>query len=189
MSFLLASESERRVELLTMMGYEFSAYASGFPEVSLEEPVQTVETNARGKALAVAEERGGVVLAADTVVYAPWEGRVMGQAANCDEVREMLEILQGGEHEVYTGVAVVGSDGGELEVRSSLTRVRMRGLLEDELSAYAATGEGVGKAGGYAVQGRAAMFVERLDGEYTNVVGLPLSLTGNMLHTRGIRWY
>lgn len=187
MGFILASKSERRVELLAMMGYDFEALASGFHEVSLENPAQTVEANARGKALAVAEERGGVVLAADTVVYAG--ERVMGQATDGEEVREMLGTLQGGEHEVYTGVAVVGPDGGEPEVRRSLTRVWMRGLPEAEVEAYAATGEGVGKAGGYAVQGRAAVLVERLDGEYTNVVGLPLSLAAEMLHKHGIEWY
>ena len=99
----------------------------------------------------------------------------------------MLLLLQGRVHDVYSGVAV--ARGGEVSVRSVRTRVQMRGLSEAEVGAYVALGEGIGKAGGYAIQGKAALFVARIEGDYTNVVGLPLATTARMLEERGVRWY
>ena len=188
MRFVLASESARRVALLEMAGYDFEARKSGFAEVMLDEPRETVEANAKGKALAVAEgEPGTVVLAADTIVYLPAEGYILGQAKTAGEVRMMLSLVQGRVHEVYSGVAVVCD--GEVSVETVRTRVRMRGLSEAEVAAYVGLGEGIGKAGGYAIQGRAALFVTGIVGDYTNVVGLPLALTARMLEERGVRWY
>ena len=186
--FVLASESARRVDLLRMVGYDFEARKSGFPEVVLEDPKETVEANARGKALAVATDfPGEVVLGADTVVYLPDEKYVLGQAKSNGEVRMMLSLLQGRVHEVYSGVSVARD--GDVVVRSIRTRVQMRGLSETEASAYVGLGEGIGKAGGYAIQGKAALFVEGIQGDYTNVVGLPLVLTSRMLEDYGVRWY
>ncbi|HLL56488.1 MAG TPA: Maf family protein [Rubrobacteraceae bacterium] len=189
--FVLASESPRRVALLTGVGYDFTAQKSGFPEIFLDNPEETVEANARGKALAVASGLPDeVVLAADTVVYLPEllvEEATLGQAKNEDDVRRMIGLLQGRAHEVYSGVAVARD--GEVSVRSAATRVRLRELSQAEVSAYVALGEGIGKAGGYAIQGKAALFVERIEGDYTNVVGLPLALTGRMLEGYGVRWY
>jgi nucleoside triphosphate pyrophosphatase len=186
--FVLASESARRVDLLRMVGYDFEARKSGFPEVVFEDPKETVEANARGKALAIAEvEPDSVVLAADTIVFVPQEGDILGQARSGGEVGRMLSLLQGRVHEVYSGVAVVC--GEDVTLRSAVTRVRIRGLSEAEVSAYAGLGEGVGKAGGYAIQGKAALFVEGIEGDYTNVVGLPLALTSRMLENYGVRWY
>jgi septum formation protein len=186
--FVLASESTRRVDLLRMVGYDFEARRSGFPEVVLEDPKETVEANARGKALAVATDLPGkVVLGADTVVYLPREEYILGQAKSKEEVQMMLSLLQGCVHEVYSGVSV--ARGGDIAVRSLRTRVHMRRLSEAEASAYARLGEGIGKAGGYAIQGKAALFVEDIQGDYTNVVGLPLALTSRMLEDYGVRWY
>ncbi len=186
--FVLASESARRVNLLRMVGYDFEARKSGFPEVVLEDPKETVEANARGKALAVATDfPGEVVLGADTVVYLPDEKYVLGQAKSNGEVRMMLSLLQGRVHEVYSGVSVARD--GDVVVRSIRTRVQMRGLSETEAAAYVGLGEGIGKAGGYAIQGKAALFVEGIQGDYTNVVGLPLALTSRMLEDYGVRWY
>ncbi|HEV8043603.1 MAG TPA: Maf family protein, partial [Rubrobacter sp.] len=108
----LASESARRVDLLRSAGYDFETQRSGFPEVTLDDPRETVLANARGKALAVAEGSDGVVLGADTIVYLrhPSAG-VLGQAKDADEVRRMLGLLQGRAHEVHSGVAV--ARGGE----------------------------------------------------------------------------
>ncbi len=194
MQFVLASESARRVDLLRMVGYDFVPRKSGFPEVSLPDPTETVVANARGKALAVAGDPAGppagtVVLAADTIVYVPESREVLGQAKGEGDVRRMLGLLEGREHEVYSGVAVVGGEGDGVSVRSVATRVRMRSLSEPELLHYARLGEGVGKAGGYAIQGTAALFVEGIEGDYTNVVGLPLSTTSRMLEEHGVRWY
>lgn len=189
MRFVLASESPRRVDLLQMVGYDFTARKSGFPEVTIEgSPHATVEANARGKALAVASELPGeVILAADTIVYLPAEDGILGQAENEPDVYRMLGYLAGRVHEVYSGVAVVRD--GEVSAAVVATRVHFRELLDPEVSAYVELGEGVGKAGGYAIQGTAALFVERIEGDYTNVVGLPLATTSSMLEKYGIRWY
>ncbi|HEV2091552.1 MAG TPA: Maf family protein [Rubrobacter sp.] len=187
MRFVLASESARRVDLLRAAGYDFEARRSGFPEVSLPDPKETAETNARGKALAVSGGTDSVVLGADTVVYLPGgpaAGRVLGQAEDGDDVRRMLRSLRGRPHEVYSGVAV--ARGGGLLVGSAVTRVRMRDVGDGEVESYVRLGEGVGKAGGYAIQGRAGAFIEWIGGDYTNVVGLPLAMTGRMLARFGI---
>jgi septum formation protein len=185
---VLASESARRVKLLHGAGYEFEARKSGFPELTLENPVQTVKANAKGKALAVvATDPDTIVLAADTIVYlpdVPAGDRILGQARNTQDVRRFIGLLQGRAHEVYTGVAV--ARGEDLASRHAVTSVRMRALDTAEVESYARYGEGVGKAGGYAVQGRAASFVEWICGDYTNVVGLPLALTIRMLTNTGI---
>ena len=194
MQFVLASESARRVDLLRMVGYDFVPRKSGFPEVVLDDPAETVVANARGKALAISDDPAGpsagtVVLAADTIVYVPERRQILGQAKGEGDVRRMLGLLEGREHEVYSGVAVVGGGRDGVAVESVVTRVRMRSLSEPELLAYARLGEGVGKAGGYAIQGMAALFVEGIKGDYTNVVGLPLSTTSRMLQEHGVRWY
>jgi septum formation protein len=185
--FVLASESARRVNLLRTAGYDFEPLKSGFPEVTLEDPVQTVRANAKGKALAVARDPETVVLGADTIVYVPdlpVSERVLGQAKNGADVERFISLLQGRAHEVYSGVAV--ARGEDLAVRHAVTRVRMRKLDAAEIESYVLLGEGVGKAGGYAIQGRAGAFVEWIGGDYTNVVGLPLALTSRMLASLGI---
>jgi septum formation protein len=184
---LLASESARRVDLLTTAGYAFEAIKSGFPELMFEDPAATVKSNAKGKALAVARDRDTVVLGADTIVYVPdlpRGGRILGQARDGEEVRQFIEVLQGRTHEVYSGVAV--ARGEDLTLRHAATTVRMRALSLAEIESYVRHAEGVGKAGGYAVQGRAASFVEWIGGDYTNAVGLPLALTTRMLANAGI---
>lgn len=189
MQFVLASESARRVDLLRQVGYEFETCKSGFHEVTLKDPKETVEANARGKSLAVSKG-DEVILAADTVVYAsslPAGERVLGQAKDEAQVRRMLGSLEGRVHEVHSAVAVARE--GDLRLGHSVTSVRMRDLGDEEIEAYAGLGEGIGKAGGYAIQGRAAMFVEWVGGDYTNVVGLPLALTVRMLEDFGVCWY
>jgi nucleoside triphosphate pyrophosphatase len=184
---LLASESARRVDLLQTAGYEFEAHRSGFPELVLEDPIKTVRANAEGKALAVATDPDTVVLAADTIVYLPdlpRDDRILGQARNKQDVQRFINLLRGRGHEVYTGIAVARGD--DLASRHAVTRVRMRPLGTAEVDSYARYGEGIGKAGGYAVQGRAASFVEWIGGDYTNIVGLPLALTSRMLANAGI---
>jgi septum formation protein len=184
---LLASESARRVDLLQTAGYEFEAHRSGYPELVHEDPIKTDRANAEGKALAVATDPDTVVLAADTIVYLPdlpRDDRILGQARNKRDVQRFINLLQGRAHEVYTGIAVARGD--DLASRHAVTRVRMRPLGTAEVDSYARYGEGIGKAGGYAVQGRAASFVEWIGGDYTNIVGLPLALTSRMLANAGI---
>ena len=175
------------MDLLRTAGYDFEPRKSGFPEVTLEDPAQTVRTNAEGKALALARDPETVVLAADTIVYLPdlpAGERVLGQAKSGEEVERFIDLLQGRAHEVYSGVAVVRNDN--LAVRHAITRVKMRKLGAAEIISYVRYGEGVGKAGGYAIQGRAASFIEWIGGDYTNVVGLPLALANRMLANAGI---
>jgi septum formation protein len=184
---VLASESARRVDLLDTAGYVFEAHKSGFPELTLEDPVETVKANAEGKALAVEREHGTVVLAADTIVYVPHlpvDERILGQARHSEDVKRFIGLLQGRTHKVLSGVAVARDE--DLTLRHAVTSVRMRALGAAEVESYAYCGEGIGKAGGYAVQGRAASFVEWICGDYTNIVGLPLALTGRMLANAGI---
>jgi septum formation protein len=165
---VLASESARRVNLLHTAGYEFEARRSGFPELVFEDP-------------------DTVVIAADTIVCLPdlpTPDRSLGQARNKQDVQRFINLLQGRTHEVYTGIAVARGD--DLASRHAATSVRMRALGASEVDSYARYGEGIGKAGGYAVQGRAASFVEWIGGDYTNIVGLPLALTCRMLANAGI---
>ena len=116
MRLVLASESARRVDLLRAAGFDFETTKSGFPEVTLADPRETVLVNARGKALAVAGDADdAVVLAADTVVYLPDEGALLGQAGSGEEVRRMLLLLRGRAHEVHSGVAVATE--GKVAVR------------------------------------------------------------------------
>jgi septum formation protein len=185
--FVLASESARRVDLLHTAGYDFVPRKSGFPEVTLEDPVQTVTTNAQGKALAIQRDPDTVVLAADTIVYLPYlpaGERVLGQAKSGEEVARFITLLQGRAHEVYSGVAVLTDD--DLAIRHAVTTVKLRKLDPTVIASYVRYGEGVGKAGGYAIQGRAGSFIEWIGGDYTNVVGLPLALTSRMLASAGI---
>ena len=175
------------MDLLRTAGYDFEARRSGFPEVTLDDPAETVQANARGKALAIARDPETVVLAADTIVYLPdlpTGQRVLGQAQNREECGRFIRMLRGRAREGYPRVAV--ARGGELAVRHDATSVRMRRIDPAEIESYARHGEGVGKAGGYAIQGRAAAFVEWIGGDYTNVVGLPLALTARMLAAAGI---
>lgn len=188
MQFILASESARRVDLLNSVGYRFQTVRSGFFEVSRDDPRQTVEENARGKATTVAKMYpSDIIVGADTIVHLPDEDTTLGQANDADEVRRMLKLLQGRTHEVHTGVAVVRSN--RISYRHAMTAVEMRPLSDEDIEAYVVFGEGVGKAGGYALQGTAAIFVNRIEGDYTNVVGLPLSLTARMLEHAGVGWY
>ena len=184
MQFVLASESARRVDLLRTAGYTFDPRKSGFTELTLKDPAQTVRTNARGKALAVPGDPETVVLAADTIVYLPGDRRVLGQAKTGEEVERFINLLQDRTHEVYTGVAVARGDDNV--VRHAVTTVKMRRVDAAEIKSYVGHGEGIGKAGGYAIQGRAASFIEWIGGDYTNVVGLPLALAGRMLASFGV---
>jgi nucleoside triphosphate pyrophosphatase len=137
------------------------------------------------KARAVAERWDGtpaLVLAADTVVACG--RRILPKAGSDEEVRACLTMLSGRSHQVMTAVAIV-TQAGALRRRTVMTRVAFRRLHASEIAAYVAGGEGVGKAGGYAIQGRAEIFVQRLNGSYSNVVGLPLTETVALLRGAG----
>ncbi|MGD9582929.1 MAG: nucleoside triphosphate pyrophosphatase [Lysobacterales bacterium] len=179
----LASQSPRRRELLTQIGVEHEVLALDVPEHAApgEAPLAYVARVARDKALAgwqqVADRAGARVLAADTEVVL--DERIFGKPADAGEAAEMLRSLSGREHLVPSAVVLIGH--GFEETRMSLTRVRFRALSANDIDAYLASGEWRGKAGAYAIQGRAGAFIERIDGSYTGVMGLPLFETSALL--------
>ncbi|OPY55927.1 MAG: Septum formation protein Maf [Pelotomaculum sp. PtaU1.Bin035] len=147
-------------------------------------PFETVELLAVRKAMAVAAGLdGGIVVGADTVVV--WRGQVLGKPSGEEEAVEMLKRLEGCSHEVYTGVALVDAGSRKVEVSNEKTRVQFRPLSEEEIRRYVSTGEPLDKAGAYGAQGLGAIFIERIEGCYTGVIGLPLARLSKMLKRFG----
>jgi len=178
---VLASASPRRRELLDTLGLGFDVCPSAADEAPLEgeAPAPMARRLARDKAVEVAGrgeiEVSAFVLGADTVVVV--DGEVLGKPRDDAEAREMLRRLGGRWHEVVTGVALARQGRGALEDLSVTTRVHFRPLDEGRIDRYVATGEGRDKAGAYAVQGIGGGLVDRIEGSYSNVVGLPAAET------------
>ena len=187
---VLASGSPRRREMLENLGAEFVVRPVDIDESPLdgEQPEPYVLRLARAKAAACPRTEQQIVLAADTIVAL--DGELLGKPRDDADAGRMLRRLSGREHEVLTGVAVVVDrepSGEPLRVAEvERTRVRFNELSEAEIEWYVATGEPLDKAGAYAVQGLGALFVERLEGNYSNVVGLPLPLTYRLLARAGL---
>ncbi len=185
---VLASASPRRLDLLRQIGIIPDAVdAAELDESALDDetPRRLALRLASAKAVAVADRHpGAFVLAADTVVAVG--RRVLPKAEDEAEVRACLALLSGRAHKVLTGIAVVAADG-RAAARLVETRVHFKRLSQAELDGYIASGEGVGKAGGYAIQGRAGALVISLQGSYSGVVGLPLYETANLLAGLGYR--
>ncbi len=175
---VLASASPRRAEILRAVGWPHEVCPANADETARtgEEPVAYVERLARAKAEAVAAlYPGSLVLGADTVVIA--DGSILGKPRDEEDARRMLGQLSGKWHEVLTGVALIcAGEAARSSVAHERTRVRFAALTEAEIDWYVATGEPADKAGAYAVQGRAALFIEEIAGDYWNVVGLPVRL-------------
>jgi septum formation protein len=167
---ILASASPRRKAILEQLGVEFSVEPADVEELGAGEPKAVVVENALRKARAVARP-GEQVLGADTEVVL--DGEVLGKPPGPSEAEALLRRLSGREHEVMTGLALC-DDGGE-RTDVAVTVVRFRALRQADLDWYVGTGEWQGLAGGYAIQGRGAALVESIDGEYFNVVGLPVA--------------
>ena len=184
----LASGSPRRRELLTQIGVPFSAISADIDETPLaqESPSAYVERLARGKAEAgrgtVVSDTNFCVLGADTAVVL--DGKILGKPVDEADACAMLMMLAGQEHEVLTAIAVLEGERCESRVVRSL--VRFRPIDRAEAAAYWASGEPRDKAGGYGIQGLGAVFVARLNGSYSAVVGLPLCETAELLSQFGI---
>lgn len=179
---ILASESERRRDLLREIGIPFEIVPSDADEANglPEDPTQLVEMLAERKARAVASQRNrGLVLGADTIVVR--EERIYGKPVDREDAARMLGELGGREHLVYTGVCVLDAAGGPAHLRTVVTRVRLHELTEDEIQRYVESGEPMGKAGAYAIQGRGRLLVAGIEGDYSNVVGLPLGATLDLI--------
>lgn len=173
---ILASASPRRRELLSLYTQDFTVCTSQFDEDSVPPcpPVQLVEALARGKCLAVsAQHPGAVVIGCDTVVEL--EGQVFGKPHSPEEAVRMLRALSGRVHRVHTGVCV--SDGTRTESFVDSCQVAFFPIPEEEIARYAATEEPYDKAGGYGIQGHAALWVDRIVGDYYTIMGLPVSRT------------
>ncbi|QEY35305.1 septum formation inhibitor Maf [Caproiciproducens galactitolivorans] len=177
---LLASSSPRRSELLKMAGYDFNVVPADVNEGYLRgtPPIQIVELLAARKAEAVAKRYPqDIVLGADTIVVL--KGRVLGKPKNEEEAKAMLKLLAGNVHQVYTGYCIINNKK-YLRGHES-TSVEFYPLKESEIDSYVASGEAMDKAGAYAIQGRGALFIKRIDGDYYNVMGLPIGKINRIL--------
>jgi len=185
---ILASESPRRLQLLAQVGIVPDKVLPAEIDESVardEQPRAHALRLATEKARRVQSEWNGVpafILAADTVVACG--RRILPKAGDDEQVRACLALLSGRRHQVMTAVALIAPDG-KLRTRLAMTRVSMLRLTAMQVNAYVESREGVGKAGGYAIQGRAEAFVKEISGSYSNVVGLPLALTVALLAGAG----
>jgi septum formation protein len=183
---ILASASPRRRELLTQAGFSFAVQPADIDEAQLpgEDPIAYVTRLAREKAEAVFAMQAEanpttIVLGADTTVCV--DRQILGKPESPDDAARMLRLLSGRTHRVITGVALVSA--GQTQVAAEVTAVQFVSLSGAEIAAYIATGEPMDKAGAYAIQGRAARWIPRIEGCYFNVVGLPVALVATLLHS------
>jgi septum formation protein len=190
---LLASASPRRRELLALLGVRYTVVVSRFDEATLShltDPVEYVRSAAENKAQEVARRRPGcIVIGVDTDVVAP-NGTILGKPQDAADAHRILRSLSGQTHRVYSGIALLqANDAGEVvrrSVRVEETRVTFGDLPDAAIVAYVATGEPMDKAGAYGIQGGAMAFVTRVEGDLSNVIGLPLWTVGEMLTAFGV---
>ena len=184
-NIVLASASPRRRRLLKRLGIKFKVCPSQINEsqVVKETPVQTVQNLAQLKAATVAQRsQSKLVIGADTVVS--WEGEILEKPATPEEASQMLSKLAGRWHRVFTGLALLYPEGEIIDYQQ--TRVKFRALTNQEISQYIESGEPMDKAGGYGIQAKGALLVEKIEGCYYNVVGLPLARLVELLASLGI---
>ncbi len=186
MQVVLASASPRRFELLKQIGIDPIVKPSSFEEASgaSKDAQEIVRKNALGKCLDIAKNINTElpVIGADTIVVIG--GAILGKPKNEADAKEMLKNLSGKAHQVMTGVAV--SYQGKIVSEVCITDVIFRELSSEEISSYVATGEPLDKAGAYGIQGKGAILVEKIDGDYNNVVGLPLTTVYSILKQFGV---
>ena len=186
-NLVLASASPRRIELMHMLGFSdlvvHPAKGEEHPPAGAK-PEEIVMALSRAKAREVASEmdEDKVVIAADTIVWL--DGRLLGKPHSEEDAFAMLKTLSGRRHEVYTGVTVIDRDGELCEAERSI--VCFRELSEEEIRNYIATGEPMDKAGAYGAQGKGALFVRAIEGDFFNVMGLPICRLGRMLAKKGV---
>ncbi|MBM4444864.1 MAG: septum formation inhibitor Maf [Chloroflexi bacterium] len=185
---ILASESPRRKELLEQIGLQFEVEPSRYRERSgpAAEPHELARALSQEKAGAVAaRHHDAIVIAADTFIV--FQGRILGKPHTEAEARRMLYALSGAGHTVVTAFTIMDAETGKTVTRSVGTKVQVKKLTDAEIDCYVRSGEPLGKAGGYAIQGLGAVMVERIEGDYFNVVGLPLNAVAQALREFGIR--
>ncbi len=187
---ILASNSPRRRELLRQIGLSFATDPSDVDEKVLagEPPESYVVRVALDKARAAAARAGsGIIIAADTIVVL--DDGILGKPVDRPDAERMLSLLSGRMHVVITGLAIIDAAKGKTVTGTSLTRVWFRDLSRDEIASYVKSGEPLDKAGAYGIQGKGALLVKQIEGCYFNVVGLPLSLLGELLLNFSIRLF
>ena len=177
MKLILASQSPRRRELLGLFRLPFEVRAADIDETMNGDPFTEAARVSRAKALAVEAGADDVVIAADTIVVCA--GKILGKPHSAEEAREMLRLLSGRDHQVMTGMTV--RRGRQEVVVTEVTDLHFRELSEKEIADYVATGEPMDKAGAYGIQGGAALFCQRMVGDYYNVMGLPVCRLGQIL--------
>ena len=179
MNLILASASPRRKELLSLFGVPFSIRAADIDEAMdpARAPFDEVARVSRLKALATVRSDEDVVIAADTIVVCA--GQVLGKPKDAADACRMLRLLSGRDHQVMTGVTVLR--GSEAVTFTEVTDLHFRELSEKEIARYVATGEPMDKAGSYGIQGGAALFCTGMNGDYYNVMGLPVCALGEVL--------
>ena len=182
MKLILASASPRRQELLKLFGIPFLVRVADIdetmdPQASAYDEVARLS---REKAMAIPREPEDVVIAADTIVVC--EGNVLGKPHSTGEAYAMLRLLSGRDHQVMTGCTVL--QGNTAHTFTEVTDLHFRDLTDKEIHRYVASGEPMDKAGAYGIQGGAALFCERMDGDYYNVMGLPVCRLGQVLKTQ-----
>jgi septum formation protein len=187
---ILASSSPRRRELLSGLKLEFVVHPSDdnedVPSGTL--PIEMVEMLSLRKARSIMHKfETGIIIGSDTIVVLNDE--VLGKPKDNAEAHSMLTKLQGNVHSVFTGVAIVDVDSGEYKVSHNRTHVKIKSLTDEKINRYIATGEPADKAGAYAIQGFGATIVERIEGDYFTVVGLPVGLLAEMLESFGVHIY
>ena len=172
MNLILASASPRRKELLGLFGLPFAIRVADIDETmdKSKSPFDEVGRVSRAKALAVPRAEAEIVIAADTIVVC--EGKVLGKPHDTEEAKAMLRLLSGRDHQVMTGCTVLMD--GNCETFTEVTDLHFRNLSEKEIERYVASGEPMDKAGAYGIQGGAALFCQRMVGDYYNVMGLPV---------------
>lgn len=177
----MASTSPRRKELLRQLGIPFEAVDPGeVSEAAYGRPEEVASMNSMAKALRVAEGlEAGIVIGADTIVVKG--GTILRKPESLSDAEEMLRSLRGSVHRVLTGIAVVDAESSRTESEVVETRVRMLPLSDIQIKLYIETGEPIGKAGGYAIQGLGAILIEEVHGCFYNVVGLPISKLNEVL--------
>jgi septum formation protein len=185
MEIVLASASPRRQELLKNAGIPLSVRPANLKEIRRpgEDPKAFAERMGREKAEAVHKSiPDACILAADTVVVV--DDHVLGKPDSVADAARMLRLLAGRQHKVITGVCLLGT--GFEDVRSETTTVQFNPVTDDEIQHYISTGEPMDKAGAYGIQGLASRWISRIEGDYFNVVGLPVALVWGMLHEHGV---
>lgn len=172
MQLILASASPRRKALLSLFHLPFTVRAADIDETMDPEkpPFDEVARVSRSKALAVSRGEEDIVIAADTIVVC--QGKVLGKPHSEDEAASMLRLLSGRDHQVMTGCTILYGD--RVETFTEVTSLHFRSLSEKEIQKYVQSGEPMDKAGAYGIQGGAALFCEKLEGDYYNVMGLPV---------------